>query len=106
VKITNAPRVVWRWACPLVRLLKHAMSICTIEAYRLFGKEFIKMALCDQDELHSDTSGRVFHMLGVSYLEKYFGQGSDEYLLSIERGFIDCNCKKFIEVRLFCSHCL
>ena len=49
-------------AFPSISLLKHARSIYPMEAYRLFEKEFFKGASYDQEELHSDTSDRVFRV--------------------------------------------
>ncbi|KAJ8425774.1 hypothetical protein Cgig2_014888 [Carnegiea gigantea] len=62
---------------PSVSLLKYARSIYTIEVYRLFQKEFVKGALYEQGELHSDTSDRVFRVSGVSCLEESW----DRYIL-------------------------
>ena len=40
-------------AFPLVTLLKRARSVCTIEAYRVFEKEFVKGISYGHDELHT-----------------------------------------------------
>ena len=70
-------------AFPSISLLKHAKFIYTIEAYRLFKKEFVKGVVYDPDELHNDTSNRVFGVSGVSYLGESWGQRLDEYTFSI-----------------------
>ncbi|KAJ8433175.1 hypothetical protein Cgig2_023819 [Carnegiea gigantea] len=54
---------------PSISLLKNVTSICTIEVYQLFEKEFLKGALYDQSELQSDTSDRAFRVSSPTNLE-------------------------------------
>jgi len=78
----------------------------------LFEQEFVRGVLYDHDELHNDTSDRVFHVLGIGRLEESCSQGIDEYVfehtvfLNIERGLIDYTCQKLTKVGLLCSKCL
>jgi len=68
--------------------------------------------LYDQDELHNDTSDRVFNVCGVICLEESWCQGLDGHtfehiiVLNIEKGITDCTYQKFTEVRILYSHCL
>jgi len=99
-------------AFPLISLLKHTRSIYTIEAYRLFEKEFVKGAWYDQCEFYSDKSNREFRISGLTCLEESWGQGLDgctfehTIVLNIKKGFIDCTSQNFTKVGLLCSYCL
>ncbi|KAJ8435945.1 hypothetical protein Cgig2_023321 [Carnegiea gigantea] len=95
---------------PSVNILKHALSVYTIEAFLRFEKEFIDAASHNYKEVDGSTSNRSFEVWGFRVTSEFPRDESYELhhivTFNEEEGIIYCTYQMFTEVGMLCSHSL
>ena len=97
-------------AFPSVSILKHAMSVYTVEAFLMFEKEFIDGATYNYKAIESFSSAMSFEVWGIRVGRD--SHGVDPYevrhivISNGDEGVVDCTCKMFLEIGILYSHCL
>ena len=88
-------------AFPSMDLLKHGLSVYTIEVYNIFEQEIIDGASCNYEEVQSNILGRMFRVWLLG--EQIFHH---TVIYNKAQGIIECSRKMFTEVGILCKHCL
>jgi len=91
---------------PHVTILQHGSMIYTNNLYKVFENEYIKGEGCYQDLLSSSETpyGTEYtYVVYENHLSKKFGF---VVRFNLPDHLIVCDCKKYSESDIFCSHCL
>ncbi|KAJ8436534.1 LOW QUALITY PROTEIN: hypothetical protein Cgig2_026649 [Carnegiea gigantea] len=95
-------------AFPSISILKHAMSVYTVEAFLMFEKEFIDGAAYNYKAV--ERSSYALSFKGIRDARESHREESYEFRHIItfnkDEGVVECTYKMFIEVGILCSHYL
>ncbi|KAJ8451299.1 hypothetical protein Cgig2_014071 [Carnegiea gigantea] len=86
------------------------MSVYTVEAFLMFEKQFIDGAAYNFKTIESSSRDMSFEVWGIRFARESHAEESYEFRHIVnfnkEEGVVECSCKMFTEVGIWCSHCL
>ncbi|KAJ8428960.1 hypothetical protein Cgig2_003291 [Carnegiea gigantea] len=92
---------------PSINILKHAMSMYTIEGFLMFKKEFIDGAAYKYKGIESSSSATSFEVWGIRVARESHGEEPYQFrhvvTFNKDKGVVECSCKMFTEVGILCS---
>ena len=93
-----------------INILKHAMSMYTVEAFLMFEKEFIDGVAYKCKGIESSSSVTSFEVWWIRVAKESHGEEPYEFrhivTFNKEQPVVECACKMFTEVEILCSHYL
>ncbi|CAH9101597.1 unnamed protein product, partial [Cuscuta europaea] len=86
---------------PHLGILHKASRIYTIDAYKLFEKEFVR-AMSLKHEVKHCFGSVIRYLVWMPHIDQF----SHWVSYNTTSHFVDCSCKRFQEVGILCCHCL